>query len=98
MELERVPVEWAVTYPVRPNDPIGRIRRDGSGFRTWLRHGDLGWHADGDAASEAVWERYLQHIRAEHDSASRTRGSHERSGVRPSSLEASGTGQWPRGG
>lgn len=83
VELQVVPVEWAVTYPVNPHDPIGSIRAARDGFHAQLESEPLGVYPSGDAAVEAVWERYLERARVEHDIASRTHGSDECSGRLP---------------
>lgn len=78
MELEWQPVEWDVTYPVNPNDPIGRIRLERDEHRAWLGDEDLGRYLTPDAAAEAVWERFLEANRVRHAAASVTHGGRDR--------------------
>lgn len=72
------PVLWSVTYPVNPNDPIGWIRREMGGYRASLESEDLGVHPTGDVAAEAIWGRYLERNRVDHEVASRTHGGQDR--------------------
>lgn len=71
------PIEWEVVYPVH-RDLIGRIRRRAGRFEAKLRDEHLGGFATGDAAVEAVWQRFLEESTVRHERASRTHGAYER--------------------
>jgi hypothetical protein len=70
--------EWALTYPVQPSTPIGVVRREGVEFRAWCSADDLGRLPSGDAAAEAIWARFLEQSRTQHEQASVTHGGAER--------------------
>jgi hypothetical protein len=78
VELKWQPVEWTVIYPVNPNDPIGHVRLESGQYRACLGEEDLGPHSSGDAAVEAIWERFLEANRVRHAAASVTHGGHMR--------------------
>jgi hypothetical protein len=82
-----LPVEWFLTVPGHP-EPVAVIRRlriagrvtfravtwaPGSGGRELI-----GYYPDGDSAAEAVWRRYVEENRTQHEQASRTHGGRER--------------------
>lgn len=77
MDYRITPTEWDVTYPARV-EPIGRIRREADGFHAWMDQEHLGVYPNGDRAVEAVWERFLEATRAQHEHASVTHGAYER--------------------
>lgn len=72
------PVEWELIYPVQPSTPIGQIRRRRDGFHAKLQDEHLGVYANGDAAAEAIWQRFLEQNTARHAHAAVTHGSRER--------------------
>lgn len=77
MEILPTPVEWDVVYPTQA-EPIGRIRAVRSGFRAQLGDEFLGEYPTGDAAVEAVWDRFLDANQARHAQAAVTHGGYGR--------------------
>lgn len=76
-EYRIVPIEWEVRYPVHV-EPIGLIRARDGAYEAKLDLEHLGAFRSGDAAVEAVWERFLEHSRTRHEEASHTHGAYER--------------------
>jgi hypothetical protein len=70
-------VEWEMVYPVHL-DPIGRIRRRAGRFEAKLHEEHLGAFTSGDAAAEAIWQRFLEQSQVRHEHASHTHGAYER--------------------
>lgn len=71
------PSEWVVEYAVQ-SEPLGKIRRVRSGYRAKFGDEDLGIFDSGDAAVEAIWERFLEANRVRHAAASVTHGGRDR--------------------
>lgn len=71
---ELTTTSWDLIYPVQPSTPIGRIRRHHDEFRAWAGDEDLGFFPSGDAAAEAIWDRFLEASRTRHAHASVTHG------------------------
>lgn len=77
MDYRIAPVEWEVVYPPQ-SEPIGVIRLESGAYRATMGEENLGAHPSGDAAVEAVWERFLEQNRARHAHAAVTHGGRER--------------------
>ncbi len=77
IEVVLEPVRWDVIYPAHV-EPIGEIWRDGAGYRAALELEDLGVFDSGDAAAEAIWDRFRNASAARHAHASVTHGGRER--------------------
>jgi len=71
-------IEWGMVYPVQPSTPIGRIRRRAGRYEAKLAGEYLGAFPTADAAAEAVWGRFLEQSRVQHEEASLTHGAYER--------------------
>lgn len=63
-------IEWEVRYPVHV-EPIGQIRRRGGAFQAKL-------FPTGDAAVEAIWQRFLDESAVRHEHAAVTHGGSDR--------------------